>query len=91
MDVLSLCNGENITLILFPKLHTDLFLYGCIYNRLLFNTHLISLQCVFIAEQLMELRKVRLSSVLCRNGDNITHIQPYVMEVPFDEAFSNDE
>ena len=51
----------------------------------------VSSKPVFFTEQLVELRKVRLSTVLCKNGDNITNIQPHVMEVPFNEAFSTAE
>ena len=40
-----------------------------------------------ISEQLQEIRKVTLAKIMCRNGDDISEIQPNVMELPFREAY----
>merc|ERR1712150_206805 len=40
----------------------------------------------FTEDQLSQLRRVTLARVMCSNGDNITTIQPHVMELPFREA-----
>ena len=37
--------------------------------------------------QLQEIRKVKLSHILCKNGDNIKQIQPHVMQLVFRDAF----
>ncbi|ELT94281.1 hypothetical protein CAPTEDRAFT_182272 [Capitella teleta] len=42
---------------------------------------------VFTKEQLMEIRKASLGKVFCDNSDHIQVMQPNVMEVPFREAF----
>ena len=50
---------------------------------------MIQLTCVTtgIAAQLKEIRKVTLGKVLCDNSDNIQTIQPYVLELPFRQAY----
>lgn len=61
----------NYTIIL-DRYSFSIFIYSDEYN------YLIS----FISEQLTEIKKVRLSRVLCDNGDNIVTIQPFAMELP---------
>lgn len=36
----------------------------------------------FTEEQLMEIRKIVLSKVICTNGDDIGHIQKYALDMP---------
>jgi len=38
-------------------------------------------------EQLAEIRKVTLAKVICVNGDNISKIQPNVMQLPFRQVY----
>lgn len=44
---------------------------------------------IFISEQLTEIKKVRLSRVLCDNGDNIVTIQPFALELPSQYKYYN--
>lgn len=51
------------------------------------NTQLVTIYLInylinynsLIAEQLNEIRKVSLAGILCANGDNIRHMQPFAM------------
>jgi len=38
-------------------------------------------------EQLAEIRKVALAKVICNNADNISKIQPSVMQLPFRQVY----
>lgn len=36
----------------------------------------------FSEEQLREIRKVKLSKIICTNGDDISQIQKYALDIP---------
>lgn len=40
---------------------------------------------IFISEQLKEIRKVTLAEIICKNGDNISQLQPDVFHAVSDK------
>ena len=44
-----------------------------------------------VTAQLAEIRKVTLGKVICDNSDNIEVIQPYVLQLPFRQAYPTDK
>jgi len=43
--------------------------------------------CVTSTEQLVEIRKVTLAKLICINSDNISKIQPNIMQLPFRQVY----
>lgn len=55
-----------------------------LYN-IVINLLILKLVSVFHSEQLQEIRKLKLSRVICDNSDDIETIQVYVMVLPDNE------